>query len=154
VLPVLAVDTTRPSSCMCVCVCVCVCVDRQDAQKSKRLCSGGVCSSYSSPVTKASCLTQLKWQFTVTTVVADKTPRLTETRPLHSIQECRETYMICSWFTNLAVFLLLDSRLLYPLLEIRVRRRSVCTLFSSPHVSWGTSVPNMDRLQRRKMGNS
>ena len=44
VLPVLAVDTTRPSSCtcvrLCVCVrvcvrvrvCVCVCVDRQDAQ--------------------------------------------------------------------------------------------------------------------------
>ena len=64
---------------VCVCVYVCVCVCRQTRHtKSKRLCSGGVCS-YSSPVTKASCLTQLKWQFTVTTVVADKTPRLTKT---------------------------------------------------------------------------
>ena len=91
VLPVLAVDTTRPSSCtcvrlcvcacvcMCVCVCVCVCVCRQTRRtKSKRLCNGAVCS-YSSPVTKASCLTHLKCQFTVTTVVADKTSILTET---------------------------------------------------------------------------
>ena len=57
--------------------------------------------------------------------------------------------MIRSWLTNLAIFVLLDTCLLYHLLKVPVRRCSVCALFSSPCVSWRASVPNMYGLERR-----